>query len=54
MNGFRNITMGDIGENPHEIEFEPLPDTVPVEEPAYAPTPEQEPAQAPEKEPVPA
>lgn len=39
--------MGDIGVPKREIEFEPLPATEPVKEPA-APTP------TPEREPVPA
>lgn len=39
--------MGDIGGGEREYEFEPLPETTPVTEPA-APTP------APDREPVPA
>ena len=31
--------MGNIGEPKREIEFEPIPDSVPVEEPAVAPEP---------------
>lgn len=42
--------MGDIGDNPREIEFEPLPDDAPVKEPAYSPSPEK----APQEEPIPA
>lgn len=48
----KRIFMGDIGKDPHEIEFEPLPDSEPVREPA-APTPAPAPAE-PQKEPVPA
>lgn len=38
--------MGDIGEPQREVTFEPLPDTVPVEQPVEAPaeTPELVPA----------
>ena len=39
------IRMGDIGDNPKEYEFEPMPTTEPVKEPA---------AHEPAKEPVPA
>lgn len=37
--------MGFIGDNPREIEFEPLPDEAPIPAPAPAPAP------APEREP---
>ena len=40
-----DIRMGDIGEPVRKIEFEPLPQTAPVEEPA-APKPEREPVPA--------
>lgn len=50
--------MGDIGEPLKHIELEPLPDTVPVQEPAapsVEPAPAPAPAEpAPAKEPVPA
>lgn len=38
-------TLGDIGEEQEEVEFEPMPETVPVKEPA-APTPSREPVPA--------
>lgn len=44
--------MGDIGEPIKHIELEPLPTSVPVEEPAAPAVPE--PAAVPEKEPQPA
>ena len=46
---FRTVTMGDIGDNPREYEFEPMPTTAPVEEPATAPV---EPTKEPEKVPA--
>lgn len=36
--------MGFIGDNPREVEFEPFPETAPIETPAPAVTPEQVPA----------
>ena len=39
------ITMGDIGKEHEIVRFEPLPDTVPVEEPVLVPAePEKVPA----------
>lgn len=38
--------MADIGEPQREVEFEPMPETVPVEEPA-APTPTKTPEPTP-------
>jgi hypothetical protein len=38
--------MGDIGAPAKEIEYEPLPTTVPVKEPSPAPVPEREPVPA--------
>lgn len=43
--------MGDIGEPIRHIEFEPMPETAPVEEPA---APQVEPVKEPVKEPQPA
>jgi hypothetical protein len=45
--------MGDIGEPVRHVEFEPFPETAPIEEPA-APTPAPVETPAPEREPVPA
>lgn len=41
--------MGDIGEPVRHVEFEPMPDSVPVEEPAApaTPAPEREPEKVP-------
>lgn len=44
--------MGDIGKEQKEIEFEPLPDSVPQQEPAAPSVPT--PASVPDKEEVPA
>lgn len=46
----RRIRAGFIGEEPREIEFEPMPETEPIKEPSPSPSP----ATTPEKEPVPA
>jgi hypothetical protein len=38
--------MGDIGPLKRDVEFEPMPDNVPVEEPTPAPAPKPEPVPA--------
>jgi hypothetical protein len=42
-------TMGNIGDRPREVTFEPIPDEVP----APAPAPEPEPVPQPQREPEP-
>ncbi len=39
-----DVRCGEIGEPKREIEFEPMPATEPVKEPAVTPTPEPVPA----------
>ena len=48
-----NIWAGDIGSNPHEVEFEPFPEQAPAE-PIRQPSQPSTPAREPEKVPVPA
>lgn len=54
----QKIRAGFIGDNPREVEFEPMPETEPIKEPSPSPstpTPAPAPAEpAPQEEPVPA
>ncbi len=40
----RTITAGDIGEDQREVEFEPFPESAPVEQPVFVPESEPVPA----------
>lgn len=41
----KKFFMGDIGENPEEVEYEPMPDSIPIQEPSPAPLPAEKPAE---------
>lgn len=43
----KTVKNGDIGEDQKEYEFEPMPETAPVEQPVVAPEPAQEPEKVP-------